>query len=359
MKNSTDANHKLTRRAMLASGATSGVALAASTTLLSANPALASTLSPTNQGASGENLPAGRQFRIQHGNTSAVVTEEGAGLREFVVNGTEVLYTFGPNEISPNSNGQVLIPFPNRLDQGAYTFEGVAQQLPLSEPANNNAIHGLTRWLNWSVSEQGADSVQLSLVLHGQPGYPFVLAVKETYRVSPGTLTVTTTATNVGTADLPYGVGHHPYVAVGTDLINPDTLHLPANAYFLTNSRLIPQLPAVSVQGTPFDFRTPHTIGTTVMDTGFTDLIFDPDGFFRVKLSAPGGKKAVTVFADRHHQFLQIYTGDTLSDATKRRIALAVEPYTCAADAFNNGLGLLVLRPNQSFTSTWGISATL
>lgn len=358
MTSSNDTDKKLTRRNVLV-GATTGAALALPATLLSSPAAFASAQSSASQ-AEGhdEGLLSGKQYRIQSGNTFAVVTEEGAGLREFVVNGRELLDTFGPNEISPNSNGQVLIPFPNRIDQGTYTFQGVAEQLPLSEPANNNAIHGLTRWLNWSVAAVGSDQVQLAIVLHGQPGYPFVLAVKETYHVASGVLTVTTDATNIGTAALPYGVGHHPYVTVGTDPINPDILHVPANSYFKTNSRLIPEPPAVTVAGTAFDFRTPHAIGTTVMDTGFTDLIPDADGFVRVKLAAPGGKPTITVFADKQHKYLQLYTGDTLSVPAERRRSLAIEPYSCAANAFNNGLGLVVLQPGQSFRSTWGIAVS-
>jgi aldose 1-epimerase len=347
---------KWTRRALLAGSAVSGVALAAPGTLLSTTTAFAQV---ADRGDTGENLLSGKQYRIQSGGTAATVTEVGATLREFIIQGKEYLDTFGANAISPNSNGQVLIPFPNRIDHGAYTFEGTAQQLPWSEPGNTNAIHGLTRWLNWEVTKQDENSVQLSVILHGQAGYPFVLSIQETYHVSANKLTVTTTATNTGSSDLPYGVGHHPYVTVGTPLINTDTLHLPANTYFLTNSRLIPQPPAVTVAGTPYDFRTPHTLGTTFMDTGFTDLIFDADGFFRVKLSAPGGKPAITVFADRHHQFLQIYTGDTLSNPAQRRTSLAVEPYSCAADAFNNGLGLVALKPGQSLTTTWGIEVSV
>jgi aldose 1-epimerase len=350
---------KLSRRKVLLS-ASAATALTLPSPLLTQAVASARTMqTPDLHPGSDESLPSGKQYRIQKGNTFAVVTEEGAGLREFVVNGREFLDTFSQNEISPFSNGQVLIPFPNRIDQGTYTFQGVTQQLPLSEPGNDNAIHGLTRWSNWSVTGLGSDYIQLSLILHGQPGYPFVLALKETYRVSQGTLFVTTDATNIGPSALPYGVGHHPYITVGTDLIDTDILHIPANSYFLANSRLIPEPPAVTVSGTQFDFRTPHALGTTFMDTGFADLIFDADHYSRVKLSAPGGTPAVTIFADSHHKFLQIYTGDTLSDTSARRRGLAVEPYTCASNAFNNGLGLIVLQPGESFSSTWGISVSL
>jgi aldose 1-epimerase len=355
MKSSNGMGKKWTRRNVLA-GATAGAALALP---LSSTTAFASPQQQSQTNVQDEGLLSGKQYRIQSGNTYAVVTEEGAGLREFVVNGREMLDTFGPNEISPNTNGQGLIPFPNRIDQGAYTFQGVEQQLPLSEPANDNAIHGLTRWLNWSVAASGSDYVQLAIVLHGQAGYPFVLAVKETYRVTSGVLTITTDATNIGTAALPYGVGHHPYISLGIDPVDPAILLVPANSYFKTNSRLIPEPPAVTVAGTEYDFRTPRAIGTTVMDIGFANLIYDSDGYARVKFTAPSGKPAVTVFADKQHKYFQLYTGDSLTVPAERRRSLAIESYSCAANAFNNGLGLVVLNPGQSFSSTWGISVVL
>jgi aldose 1-epimerase len=356
MENNRIIDKKFTRRGFLGGTAISGTAFSLASTLGTSLPAYASTTGSTDD--SEESLPSGRQFEIRRGDTQAVVTEVGAGLRVFSVQGQEFLFTYGRNEMSMFSEGQVLIPFPNRIDHGMYMFNGVTEQLPLNEPARQNAIHGLTRWMNWQLVEQEEDRATLSLVLHAQDGYPFVLALRETYELTEHRLAVKTVARNIGATALPYGVGHHPYLTVGTHLINPDILRLPAQSYFLTNDRLIPLPPAVSVAGTPFDFRTPHAIGDVRMDTGLTDLIFDKDGFARVKLAAPGGKPEVTVFMDSNHRFLQVFTGDALPASTARR-SIAIEPYTCAANAFNNGLGLRVLQPGKSFQSVWGITVSL
>ena len=58
---------------------------------------------------------------------------------------------------------------------------------------------------------------------------------------------------------------------------------------------------------------------------------------------------------DRAYQFLQVFTGDSLPDQARR--AIAIEPCTCAPNAFNNGLGLRVLAPGQCFSSVWEIAA--
>jgi len=357
MEDNNVTNKKFTRRGFLGGTVISGTALSLSATLGTALPAYASGASSTGDGSE-ESLPSGRQFEIRRGDKRAVITEVGAGLRVFEVGGREFLFTYGQNEMSMFSEGQVLIPFPNRIDHGMYVFNGVTEQLPLSEPARQNAIHGLTRWMNWSAVSHEDQRLVMSLVLHAQDGYPFVLSLRETYELTSEGLRVQTNASNIGATPLPYGLGHHPYLTVGTDLINPDILRLPARSYFLTNNRLIPLPPPVSVASTPFDFRTAHAIDGVQMDTGFTDLIFDSDGFARVKLAAPGGSPQVTVFMDSNHQFLQVFTGDALPAPAARR-SIAIEPYTCAANAFNNGLGLRVLQPGESFTTVWGIAVSI
>jgi len=356
MENNRIIDKKFTRRGFLGGAVISGAAFSLSSTLGGTLPAYASTTHSTEESA--ESLPSGRQFEIHRGNMRAVITEVGATLRVFEVGTQEFLFTFSQNEMSMFSEGQVLIPFPNRIDHGMYVFSGMTEQLPLSEPARQNAIHGLTRWMNWLPAEHEDHRVIMALVLHAQDGYPFVLSLRETYALTDRGLEVQTVAQNIGSTALPYGHGHHPYLTVGTTLINPDILQLPASSYFLTNDRLIPIPPPVSVAGTPFDFRTPHAIDDVKMDTGFTDLIFDKDGFARVKLAAPGGKPEVTVFMDSNHRFLQVFTGDALPASAARR-SIAIEPYTCAANAFNNALGLRVLQPGESFTTLWGITVSV
>jgi aldose 1-epimerase len=301
-------------------------------------------------------LPSGKQFEIAQGQMRAIITEVGAGLRSFSVGGHELLDTYRQDDMAASGRGQVLLPWPNRIDHGKYTFEGKTLQLPLTEPALQNASHGLTRWLNWHAASHEAHRLVMEIVIHAQPGYPFVLALQVSYTLTASGLEVQTTAHNIGAVPLPYGAGYHPYLTVGTETINPAILHVPAHSYFRTDERSIPILPPASVDGTPFDFRAPRPIGETMLDTCFTDLIPDTDGFTRVRLSAPDGQPSVTVFMDASHQFVQIYSGDTLPDTARRRRGLAIEPETCAANAFNNGYGLRVLQPGKSYTSLWGIS---
>src|SRR5229473_5956757 len=169
----------------------------------------------------------GTQFAISAGDYSATVTELGAGLREFRYRDRPVIAEYEPDELPPGASGQLLAPWPNRIDGGRYAFDGASYQLDLSEPARGNAIHGLTRWVNWEPAAQlargeaadadgAASQITLSHVLYGRPGYPFCLELSVSYRLEPASgLRVTISACNAGSRPAPYGTGSHPYLTAG------------------------------------------------------------------------------------------------------------------------------------------------
>ncbi|HYA53462.1 MAG TPA: aldose epimerase, partial [Streptosporangiaceae bacterium] len=103
----------------------------------------------------------GSQYPIGAGPYSAVVTELGAGLRELTHQGEHVIAGYQPDELPPGAAGQLLVPWPNRIDGGRYSAAGADHQLDLSEPAHGNAIHGLTRWMPWAAVRHGAEVVLL------------------------------------------------------------------------------------------------------------------------------------------------------------------------------------------------------
>jgi aldose 1-epimerase len=301
-------------------------------------------------------LPTGEQYELRHGDQRAVATEVGAGLRSYVVAGREVLDSFAPEEMPTGGRGQVLLPWPNRIDGARYSFGGQTHQLPIGEARTGNASHGLTRWQPWRLIERSASSVVLGLTIFPQSGYPFALALELAYGLSDAGLTVRTTARNVGTAALPFGAGHHPYFTVGTARVDGAILHLPAASRLITNERMIPT-GKEAVDGTPFDFRAPRLIGDTVLDTCYADLLVDVDGMTRIAMAHPDGATRLTLTLDAHYRFAQVYSGDNLPDPATRRRGLAIEPMTCPADAFNSGDGLRVLQPGESFSAVWGLRA--
>ena len=297
--------------------------------------------------------PSGEQVELAHGAHRAVVVEVGAGLREYTVDGVPVVDGYPAGEMCSGGRGQTLIPWPNRIAGGAYEFDGTAQRLPLTEPTAGNAIHGLTRWSTWTVVDRGGESASFRHVLHPQPGYPFTLDCRMDYALSDAGLRVRTAVTNIGDRPAPYGTGAHPYLTVGTETVDQVTLTVPGDRYLPTDDNGIPT-GTVEVEGTPYDYRAGRPIGSAKVDHCFTDLARDGDGVATVTLAAD--ERQVRLWIDGGYRYLQVFTGDTLIPARRRR-GLAVEPMTCPPDAFRSRTGLHVLEPGRGIETSWGIDA--
>ncbi|MGZ4495452.1 MAG: aldose 1-epimerase family protein [Nocardioides sp.] len=299
--------------------------------------------------------PSGEQYEISGGGYRAVVTEAGATLRVLEYDGAPLLRGFAEDAKASGGAGQLLLPWPNRVADGRYTFDGESHQLPLSEPARHHASHGLTRWVSWTLEEMTPHSVSLVYRLMAQPGYPWTLDLHALFDVSADGLTVTVTATNLADRPAPYASGAHPYLAVGEGPVDGWELTLPASSRLTVDERLIPT-GEEPVGGTESDFRVARPIRGTVFDTAFGDLARDARGIAEVRLHDPVGGRGSVLWLDGAHRWLQVYS----ADATEHpRQALAVEPMTAPPDAFNSGRDLVVLAPAGSdgdeHSASWGI----
>ena len=159
--------------------------------------------------------PTGEQFVLSRGGAAVTVVEVGGGLRSYRHEGRELLDGYDASEMAEDARGHLLAPWPNRIADGRYAWDGAEHQLALTEPARATAIHGLVRFVPWTVLARGRDSVVLEHLLHPQPGYPFMLRLRVAHELTGEGLRVTTTATNEGDVPLPYGEGHHPYLSAG------------------------------------------------------------------------------------------------------------------------------------------------
>jgi aldose 1-epimerase len=300
--------------------------------------------------------PSGTQWEIRHGQQRAVVVEVGGGLREYTDGGAAVLDGYPAERVADSGRGQPLLPWPNRLADGRYTFNGQEHQLAIDEVASNNAIHGLTRWLNWQLLDKTESSVRVGQALRPRPGYPFSLALEIQYALGDLGLTVRTTAHNRGTAPLPFGAGQHPYFTVGTPLIDAAILELPTRAHVeLDSQRGLPTGTIGPVAHTALDYTTPRVIGSTVLDDCFCDVIHGDDGRARASLSDPASGRRLTVWLGPGYRYVQVFSGETLAPERRRR-SLAIEPMSCPPNAFRTGTDLITLQPDQSVDLEWGVT---
>jgi aldose 1-epimerase len=296
--------------------------------------------------------PSGEQFEIAHGEQRATIVEVGAGIREYVVGKRAVLDPYPLQAPCDGAHGAPLIPWPNRLADGRYSFDGNQYQLALSEPQKRNAIHGMLRWRNWQARERTDQRVMMGTRLHPLTGWPFTLEVTISYALGDDGLTVETRATNIGDAACPFGAGQHPYLSPGEGLIDGCTLELRAATRILTDAER--QLPTGSepVDGTAFDFRSPRPLGAVEVDHAFTELERDASGRAWVRLAGADGR-TVELWSDDSYPLMQLYTGHTLAPA-RRRHGLGAEPMSCPANALQTGELIVRLEPGESHVGRWG-----
>jgi len=298
--------------------------------------------------------PTGAQHEIAAGSSRAVVTEVGATLRALTIDGIDVVDGFDVEEMSSAGRGQILAPWPNRLADGRYSFDGREALAAIDEPSRRNAIHGLVRWLPWEIVTRDDGSVELGYVLHPQPGYPWRLALRVRYEVGVDGLQVTLTAENRSEWPAPFGTGFHPYVTFG-DPIDDASLTIPAMRRLMTDERGLPTADQ-AVSGTMFDFVAGRRIGTTQLDTAFLDLARGDDGLAKAMLEDPEAGRRLTVWVGPGFDYLMVYTGDTLEPVSRRRRGVAIEPMTCPPNAFATGEDVIRLEPSGSWTGSWGIT---
>lgn len=282
------------------------------------------------------------------------MVEVGGGLRTYRAGGVEVLDGYDPDELCPGSAGKVLAPWPNRIRDGRYVFQGQPYQLGLTEPARHNALHGLVGWVPWRLAARTDDSVTVECLVPAQTGYPWPVLLRTHWSVGVDGLRARHEATNLGNRPCPFGLGAHPYVRVGSSPVDDLVVQVPGRSRLLVDGRMLP-IGAAKVSGGDFDYTQPRRLGATVLDTAFGDVPDDPDGS-AVTLSTADG--SVRVWADAGFRWWQLYSGDTLPGARTRR-AVAVEPMTCPPDAFRSGRDVITLEPGQTWAGAWGIRPEL
>lgn len=307
-------------------------------------------MNPGSEGA----LPSGEQHEIRHATHRAVVTEVGATLRHYSVADVDVIDGFQASERATAGRGQVLAPWPNRLDHGQYGFGGQNARAALDEPELQNAIHGLVRWLPWSVASKSSDAVELLCVLHPQPAYPWRLELQVGYRLDGTGLTVHYRARNASSVPAPFGIGFHPYLTVGA-MVDDAMLQVPANRHLVLDNRGLP-VGIEKVAESELDLTEPRLIGPAKLDAAYTDLVRGPDGFARALLDGPKNGRRVCLWVDQAFHYLMVYTGDKIELESRRRRAVAIEPMTCPPNALRSGTDLLTIQPGEYVHGRWGLT---
>lgn len=310
-------------------------------------------------------IPAsGTQYTITAGDYEATIASVGATVRTLTYRGRDLVVPFEPDIVRPAFRGATLAPWPNRIVDGRYVFRGRSYEVALTEPGRGQALHGLASWLDFTLVETAESWVTLGATIEPQQGYPWRIRVETTFAIGADGLTQRVKATNLSHDFAPWGTGPHPYL-VAPGALDDWTFTLPASQVLtVTPDRLSPVgLQSVTADAERFDFREPRTLGAVMIDHAYTDLVRDRDGLVTARVTDAQGSGA-SITWDSRCPWVQIHTADQPGgpEAPGHRAGLAVEPMTCAPDAFNDesypfDTGLAVIAPGDAHKASWRISA--
>jgi aldose 1-epimerase len=282
----------------------------------------------------------------------SVVPAQGGILLDLRFRGISILDGYQtPIEVDINQWGKsaLLYPFPNRLKDGQYQWNGQTYQFPINDQLTGNALHGLgmTKGMNIKQVLTKADSGSLccQYIDQGQHDYyPFPFTFCATFRMTATDFEVNLQVTNDGKDVLPFGFGWHPYFSL-SEKIEDSWLQLPEIEMIGIDQRMIPTGKRYAFD----DFVGGKKIGQTVLDNCFA-VPNSPDGRFRLQLKGEKGTLNYWQEAGEHqYKFIQLFT-------PPMRQSIAIEPMTCNVDAFNNGEGLLEVAPQETMNARFGFS---
>ncbi|MEE1619920.1 aldose 1-epimerase family protein [Zafaria sp. Z1313] len=296
----------------------------------------------------------GRRFVIRNGGAEAEIASLAAALRGYRRQGVELAEPFGPDELPPMGSGILLAPWGNRIEDGRWTLDGAVQQLDITEPSRGHASHGLLRNTGYHALAQEPGQLLLGAEIFPQHGFPFRMTHTVRYRLDDdGHLHVEQDLVNHSRAVAPAALGAHPYLRIGDVPTERLRLTVPATRYLQADERLIPR--AVAPLDGEHDFTRGRALDGILLDCAFTGLEADADGLVRHRLEAPDGR-AAALWTDDAFPYVHIFVTNQYRG---RPLAVAIEPMTAPANAFNSGDGLRWLAPGGRLTARWGIESWL
>jgi aldose 1-epimerase len=256
-----------------------------------------------------------------------------------------ILYTapdWETNPVPTRSGHPILFPFPGRLRNGRMTANGKTYQLPLNDSTKQHAIHGFTPRNPWRLRLSSEPNDEFAMIggifnlsqdLSGVVGFWPKFNLEVIYILSHDRLEVHAKVENVDTESLPFGLGYHPYFRLPgvTDAdIGGHVLQANVSKAWEADASNLPTGRVLEVPA-ELDFQSARPIGGIGLDHVFTGIrspVSKAGTRELAVLSHPNATGRLRVLADEAFRELVLFT-------PPHRQAVAIEPYTCSADAAN------------------------
>lgn len=267
------------------------------------------------------------RFAISGNEFRGEVLSLGASLADLRYGDKQIILPYGNDYKVTRAGMAILAPFANRVRNGEYVFNGITYKLPVN--SEGHAIHGFVKDKEWQVLEISDAFISMGLELKNEPGYPFKLYFNAKYEIHNNGLEFSLTAVNMDEKVAPITVGAHPYFTYITPrsewLINAGDVYRLEALGNIPTGRMIPQRLVARVGEYDDCFK---------INGDEVQLMFSRDWGISIKLLG--------------FHFIQLFTPSWAN-------AVAVEPMTGAPDAFNNGIGLMMLEPGKSISPSFSI----
>jgi aldose 1-epimerase len=252
----------------------------------------------------------------------------------------------------------ILFPFPNRIRDGRFQWDGKTYELPLNDAPQRNAIHGFACRHAWRVVDQGSDDTGAWVTgeFRGSKDAPEMRSywpadhrLRVRYRLEADRLRMDMEVANPDEVPLPVGLGLHPYLAVPLGKDEADATWVEAHS--ATTWELVDALPTGRrlPATTANDLRRRRPFSQLNLDDIFTDFqpIPSPELLFRRGAVSVPASLTVELLTSADFRELLVFT-------PQHRQAVCLEPYTCTTDAVNlqaRGVdaGLRVLPPEAQW----------
>ncbi|MGL1886451.1 MAG: hypothetical protein OCD76_08045 [Reichenbachiella sp.] len=242
--------------------------------------------------------------------------------------------------------GSKLSPFPNRITDAKYTFEGASHQMPINDVGGSTNLHAFLHNRPFSVVDtvNGDQEAKLTLgyeYLGVEQGFSYTYQLTIEIAFGEQGITFATQIKNTDDQNIPIADGWHPYFNFDGGLSS-------VQMQFGAATRLSSNF------GNPLDAIHGFESGALLSDGIELDDCFEvanSDENYEIVLTDQTSGVTVIVWQESEkgkYKYFQIYMPPS-------RKQIAIEPVSCPPNSLNTGDGLVVLAPGEVTNMTFGI----
>lgn len=264
---------------------------------------------------------------ISQGRYKAEINTFGGGIKSLSFDNKPLTETYSDSDNPPLSSGVVLAPWPNRTADGAFVYAGQRYQLELTEPARNNAIHGLVHNRLWTIAKHSQDGAVLKISLGTGQGWPWPVEIEAEYLLKDDGLHAHFRAFGTG----PFGWGWHTYLSPLGEEVDRAVLTLGVDQELPLGERNLPV-------GERTSLSLPLGAGVPIAGHLLDNCYYASSGPVRATVAVDG--RGVAMECSDNVRWFQVFTPDSAWDMPYpgRDRAIAIEPMTAPPNALNTGI---------------------